>query len=178
MSTDLPAFRYHPDPLASGAIEPSDVECACCGKKRGFIYVGPVYGEHDLNDLLCPWCISDGSAVRKFDARFADDHPLRKANLAEHIVEEVSLRTPAFNSWQQEQWYAHCGDACAFHGDATVEEVANATTSTKAAWREEFGLTDEDWALATKNYHPRGPQAFYKFVCLHCGTVLLGWDCS
>jgi len=178
MSATLPSFQYHPDPLATGAIEASDVECACCRRHRGFIYGGPVYGEHDLHDLLCPWCIADGSAARQFDACFADDHPLHKAKLAQHIIEEVSLRTPAFHSWQQEQWYAHCNDACAFHGDASIEEVAHATEATKLAWREEFGLTEEDWALATRNYRPRGAQAFYKFVCLHCDTVILGWDCS
>ena len=178
MKTSLPTFRYHPEPLASGAVEPSNIECVCCNRKRGFIYVGPVYAERDLNDLLCPWCISDGSAAHQFDAGFADDRPLRKSNLAEHIIEEVNRRTPAFNAWQQEQWYAHCSDACAFHGDASVEEIANASEATKAAWREEFSLTEEDWSLITKDYLPHGYQAFYKFVCLHCGVVLLGWDCT
>lgn len=178
MSTPLPIFRYHPDPLASGVIEPSTTICSCCGEQRGFIYVGPVYGEHDLHDSLCPWCIADGSAAQKFDAGFADGHPLVKAKIAPQIIEEVSQRTPSFNSWQQEQWYAHCNDACAYRGDASIEDVANASESTKQAWREEFGLSEEDWELATRNYHPRGPQSFYKFVCLHCGAVLLGWDCS
>ena len=178
MSASLPTFRYHPDPLATGAVEPSEVECVCCNKKRGFIYVGPVYSERDLSDLLCPWCISDGSAARELGASFADDRPLRRSNLAQHIIKEINLRTPAFNAWQQEQWYAHCSDACAFHGDASVDEVVNASEATKAAWREEFGLTEEDWSLATKAYLPRGHQSFYKFVCLQCGVVLLGWDCT
>jgi len=38
---DLPTFRYHPDPLASGSIAASDAACACCNQHRGFIYTGP-----------------------------------------------------------------------------------------------------------------------------------------
>lgn len=178
MNTPLPIFRYHPNPTGSGVVEQSDLECVCCNRRRGYIYVGPVYGEHDLQDKLCPWCISDGAAAQKFEASFADANPLRKAKLTEGIIEEVNLRTPSFFSWQQEQWYAHCDDACAFHGDASIEEVANASETTKSAWREEFGLDEEDWLLATKGYRPRGHQSLYKFVCLHCGAVLLGSDCS
>lgn len=33
----LPHFRYHPDPLATGAIEASDTPCVCCGIRQGFI---------------------------------------------------------------------------------------------------------------------------------------------
>jgi uncharacterized protein CbrC (UPF0167 family) len=68
----LPVFRYHPDPLKSGSIVPSDAECRCCGKRRGYIYTGPVYAEADLDEALCPWCIADGSAHRTFDAGFVD----------------------------------------------------------------------------------------------------------
>lgn len=35
---DLPKFKYHPNPLVTGAIEPSEVACECCGKARGYIY--------------------------------------------------------------------------------------------------------------------------------------------
>jgi uncharacterized protein len=27
----LPFFRYHPDPLATGAIEPRQIDCLYCG---------------------------------------------------------------------------------------------------------------------------------------------------
>jgi uncharacterized protein CbrC (UPF0167 family) len=34
---DLPVFRYHPDPIASGSgsIIASHAQCACCGGRRG-----------------------------------------------------------------------------------------------------------------------------------------------
>ncbi|MFJ6686888.1 CbrC family protein [Streptomyces werraensis] len=38
MSADLPFFRYHPDPLASGFIRASTETCACCKANRGWIY--------------------------------------------------------------------------------------------------------------------------------------------
>ena len=37
---DLPVFRYHPDPIASGSIVASDAQRACCSARRGFIYTG------------------------------------------------------------------------------------------------------------------------------------------
>ncbi|NJM78348.1 MAG: hypothetical protein HC852_24435, partial [Acaryochloridaceae cyanobacterium RU_4_10] len=50
MSEELPQFRYHPAPLVTGMVEPSLVLCGCCQQVRGFIYVGPVYGEQDLQE--------------------------------------------------------------------------------------------------------------------------------
>jgi hypothetical protein len=50
MHPELPPFRYHPDPLATGAVKPSPIRCVCCGQQRGFVYVGPVYGEAELHE--------------------------------------------------------------------------------------------------------------------------------
>src|SRR5215212_4957530 len=91
---DLPTFRYHPDPLATGAIQPSEEECICCGEARGFIYTGPIYAEEDLDDSFCPWCIADGSAAEKFDATFTDLDALCFAKLPREVTEEVANRTP------------------------------------------------------------------------------------
>jgi uncharacterized protein CbrC (UPF0167 family) len=66
--TELPQFRYHPEPLATGEIEPSEDECLNCGQRRGYLYVGPVFAEKEIVDELCPWCIADGSAAARFDA--------------------------------------------------------------------------------------------------------------
>lgn len=146
--------------------------------ERGLIYAGPVYATLDLHESLCPWCIADGSAARKLGASFADDHPLLQAGVPHDIAEEVNLRTPAFTSWQQEQWLAHCGDACAFLGDASIQEVGGAGEETRLAWQKEYGLSANDWQHITEGYAPGGDPSFYKFKCLHCELVLLGWDCS
>ncbi len=178
MPDTLPRFRYHPAPLLTGVIEDSPKDCSCCGQPRGFIYVGPVYGEADLHSQLCPWCIADGSAARTLGASFADSYPLNRAGIAHSLIEEVNLRTPGYFSWQGESWLSHCADACEFHGNASIKDVANASEETKAAWRHEYKLDDKTWVRIAEHYQPKGHQAFYKFVCRHCGLVLLGWDCS
>jgi hypothetical protein len=50
MTEPLPSFRYHPDPVATGSIEPSDAVCRCCGRARGYIYAGPVCAEAVVNE--------------------------------------------------------------------------------------------------------------------------------
>ncbi|WP_412524086.1 CbrC family protein [Burkholderia sp. S-53] len=42
-SGSLPAFRYHPDPLATGSVIRSDARCVCCGDARGYVCAGPVH---------------------------------------------------------------------------------------------------------------------------------------
>lgn len=159
-------------------VKASDAVCICCHRARGFLYVGPVYSVQELNESLCPWCIADGSAAAKLGASFADSYPLQKAGVPETIVEEVSLRTPSYVSWQQESWLAHCNDACEFHGDAPAIEVANASEETLHQWQIEYNLTEKEWRQITDGYVPGGDSALYKFVCRHCKLVLFGWDCS
>jgi hypothetical protein len=71
----LPRFAYHPDPVGTGSIEPRDTSCVCCGQAYGWIYVGPVFAEDDIDDELCAWCIADGSAARRYQATFTDIYP-------------------------------------------------------------------------------------------------------
>src|SRR5688572_32860612 len=108
MSEAFPNFRYHSDPIATGSVEPSEAPCICCGRHRGFIYVGPVYSEAELNEALCPWCIDNGSAARTFDAAFTDRAGVgdygRWESVSDSTLDEVSMRTPGFNGWQQERW--------------------------------------------------------------------------
>ena len=175
---DFPAFTYHPDPIATGAVVPSDVVCICCDRSRGYSYVGPVYSVQDLNEALCPWCIADGSAAAKLDASFADSFPLIQAGISSEIVNEVHLRTPGYASWQQEEWLSHCNDACEFHGDASAVDVGNATSETRNDWLIRYKQDEKTWLWATDGYAPGGDSALYKFVCRHCRQVLLGWDLS
>lgn len=175
---NLPTFSYHPDPLATGMVVPGDATCVCCRSARGYVYVGPTFGPEDIEDELCPWCIADGSAAARFGASFADAHPLVTAGLADAIVAEVTERTPGYVSWQQDQWLVHCDDACAFLGDASVEDIANATADTRRAWETEYGMDAAAWEETTQGYEPGGNPAFYKFACRHCGAVRLGWDCT
>ncbi len=117
----IPKFKYHPDPIATGAIKKNDSQCECCGENRGYTYTATLYSPEEI-EFICPWCIADGSAAQKFDGMFCDDYPLIEANLNNSIIDEVTLRTPGFNSWQQEEWLVCCEDACEFHGDATKND--------------------------------------------------------
>ncbi|HXC54245.1 MAG TPA: CbrC family protein [Rhizomicrobium sp.] len=111
--TALPVFAYHPDPVASGSIKPSDAACRCCGQKRGYVYAGVPYCEEELEDALCPWCIADGAAHAKFGAEFTDAASFPDG-IAQAVIEEIAWRTPGFSGWQQEEWLGCCGDAAAF----------------------------------------------------------------
>jgi uncharacterized protein CbrC (UPF0167 family) len=171
----LPSFRYHPDPIASGSIIASAVACVCCESARGFIYTGPVSAKEDLENVLCPWCIADGSAAARFSAEFVD----RKAvggygdweSVPDEVVDEVTLRTPGFCGWQQEKWWTHCGDAAEFLGVAGSAELQlqwpGAIPAIRATMR--YGFTDWAEYLAALN-RDHGPTA-YVFRCRHCGLL-------
>lgn len=170
----LPAFAYHPDPILSGSIATSDANCACCGQPRGYIYTGPVYSEQDeLGDAICPWCIADGSAHEKFDATFVDDEGI-DGEIREEALDEVTTRTPGFNSWQSEQWMTCCGDAMAF-----VEPFGAAEVNGKYIRRQgdvmtyivhEMGISGgAATRLMNSLNREKGPTA-YLFQCRHCDT--------
>lgn len=63
-------FPYHPDPLATG----------------------PVYAVADLSHALCPWCVADGSAAARYEARFTEVDGRVPAD----VVRTVEQCTPDF----------------------------------------------------------------------------------
>jgi uncharacterized protein CbrC (UPF0167 family) len=168
---DLPIFQYHPDPIASGSIVASDAACACCGAQRGFVYAGPTYCEDELEDALCPWCIADGTAAKKFDASFTDP-----ACFADEIpratVEEIAFRTPGFSAWQQEKWLACCGDAAAFLEPAGHAEIRARHPRIEGALMMYIVHELEISGGAATRFlqsldRDHGPTA-YVFACRHC----------
>lgn len=118
----LPEFRFHPNPLMSGSVVYSPNACKCCRQARGVIYAGAVYADDDLQDSLCPWCIGDGSAFRKFGATFFDSEGLPDGIPAD-IAAEITERTPGFCTWQSGQWLECCGEPMAFLEPAGSTEV-------------------------------------------------------
>jgi uncharacterized protein len=168
VSADLPTFIYHPDPVATGSVVPSEAPCPVCGLDRGFAYVGPVSAVDEVEDL-CPWCIADGSAAAEFDAEFTDvdDAP---SSVPETVVDEIAHRTPGFAGWQQERWMYHCGDGEAFLGRVGRQELDGLRPEAHEAIRN-----------AASSVAPRGGAAAvlealnaetsptaYLFQCLHC----------
>lgn len=178
MSPSLPQFRYHPDPVKTGAIKASPAACVACGQNRGWIYALPIYTAEDVGGGICPWCIADGSAAAKFDATFVDDASI-VGEAPQKVVEEITLRTPSYHSWQGEAWLCHCNDACEAHGDATVEDLKQATPEAIDNWMTCFQGTSDDWLKSVSMFENNPIDCcFYKFVCRHCGIVLFTNDYS
>ncbi|MFF7730835.1 CbrC family protein [Streptomyces sp. NPDC008001] len=97
--------------------------CICCRRECGYTYRGPVYAAERLNGHLCPWCIADGSAADRFDARFTGGTGLGE-DVPHEVLEAVDRRTPGFAAWQEPQWFFHCGDGAAFLGLAGAAELS------------------------------------------------------
>ena len=57
----LPTFRYHPNPLETGAFEESvdGVTCDCCGQTTHVFYTAPFFAVENI-ECLCPECIASG----------------------------------------------------------------------------------------------------------------------
>ena len=173
---NLPKFKYHSDPIATGSIKSSNNVCECCGKDRGFISTGPAYSIEELRDCICPWCIYDGSAHDKFSVAFADIAGIggygRWEKVSKEIKETIAYRTPGFSGWQQEEWWTHCNDAADFLGPSGYEDLIEYGPEIESYFRNELGIEDEAvwnkyFLSLNKDY---GPTA-YVFRCIHCGKL-------
>jgi uncharacterized protein CbrC (UPF0167 family) len=161
-------------------VEASTTSCRCCGKARGFIYTGPVYAVEELNDELCPWCISDGSAATQFDAGFTDVGWGVPADVPRAVLDEVAKRTPGFAGWQQEHWLYHCADAAAFLGRVGHRELREHPEALDMIRHENsgFGWSDEEVESYLSALHADGDATAYLFRCLRCDRYLAYADMS
>jgi uncharacterized protein CbrC (UPF0167 family) len=171
----LPVFRYHPDPLATGAVQASATVCACCGLARGYVYAGPIYGPMDYDDRLCPWCLADGSAHVRLGVEFFDPVGVGGYGawqaVPESVVAEITQRTPSFSGWQQEQWFTHCGDAAAYLGRVGQAELMAHGPAAGAALRHSDDLEGHDWLTFLEALDKDGSPTGYLFRCLRCGAL-------
>jgi uncharacterized protein CbrC (UPF0167 family) len=170
--------------MATGSVEPSSAVCWCCGRERGYVYVGPVYTQSDVaEESLCPWCIADGSAHERSGAEFTDSAGIggyvHDILLPQSVVEDVAYRTPGFSGWQQERWLACCGDAAAFVGRAGWKELSNRWPDAIGSIQQNCGMADgDDWQSFSRNLDREGSPTAYIFQCLHCGRHLGYTDCD
>lgn len=170
---ELPAFAYHPDPVGTGSIKISKATCLCCHRTRDAIYQGPSYADEDLEDALCPWCIADGSAHRKFNVEFIE----LDGEVPGSVAEIVSFQTPGFPGWQQERWLTCCDDAAVFLGPAGFEELRDQWPEALTSIRDDSDMNEADWEDYLPLLHrERGPTA-YVFRCRHCGALRGYSDC-
>jgi uncharacterized protein len=173
---NLPAFRYHPDPVGNGVIVQESTKCPACGKKRPYQYVGPFYSEEEIEGI-CPWCIADGSAAEKFDAEFQDAASCEPVSDPDRLL-ELTTRTPGYSGWQQEVWLSHCDDFCAFIGCVgwpEIETVADDLKDDIEEIQRQMQMTPEQFQDSLVN---GGSHQGYLFRCLHCGKHRLTTDCD
>lgn len=180
---NLPTLKYHPDPIATESIKPSDTHCECCGQQRGYVYVGPVFSVEELSECICPWCIADGSAHAKFDAEFTDAAGVggysKTPVVPDAVIEEVAFRTPGFSGWQQEHWLACRGDAAAFVGRAGRAELERRWADAVPSIQQECGMVNgPDWQDYFRALDKDGSPTAYVFQCLHCGRHLGYSECD
>jgi uncharacterized protein CbrC (UPF0167 family) len=161
---DLPHFRFHPDPLKSGSVVASAKKCLCCKQAGGYIYSGPVYTEHDVENALCPWCIADGKAHTKFDVTFTDYEDIAD-DILPPLVDEIAQRTPGFSSWQQNRWLSADGEPAAFIEPAGFEEIRTKYRRLEADLMphivHEHGISGSAASRLLQSLHrDRGPTAY------------------
>ena len=171
---DLPVFVYHPDPVATGSIVPSDKTCLVCGRARGFIYTVATLGPGSVDDI-CPWCIADGSAHEKFEVQFSDWDGVGGYgdwdDVPPEVRDEIVFRTPGFAGWQQEKWFTHCGDGAAFLGAMGREQVESLGEEASEAVRIESGFSGDEWDEYFQSLNAQHGPTAYLFRCRHCGKL-------
>lgn len=165
-------FKYHPDPIATGAFETGEtVTCPCCGKQTDVYYTAPFYAEEDVENL-CPECIASGAAAEKFDGYFLD--PAAAEGVSDNAkVDELVLQTPSFHSWQEPMWIAHCDDFCAFLGTKTWEEAEKMGIASDI--EENYSEEDTGWSFEEAREHMEN-NGDPVFKCLHCGKYFIYLD--
>ena len=133
----LPEFPLYEPGALRRVLARSKDPCAACGQVRGIVYTGPVYCKTQ-EPRVCPWCVADGTAAAKFDATFNDGlHPDCDEEGAEGELRHVEERTPGFEGWQCIHWWACCGRACRFLGEASAQRV-------RVEWRDLIPLLHEN----------------------------------
>lgn len=175
---DLPRLTYFDDPVAAKCFERSDAPCLCCGRVRGWLYTGVIYGRRDDEPRVCPWCVADGSAARAWkDGIFNSIDE----NVPAEVREEVEKRTPGFATWQTLIWPVCCRDACVFRGYAQYAELTEKWPEAGKALLSTYQVgwlgpqTPEEFLGWFKNECDPGA---YAFQCRHCGKFHVPWDIS
>jgi uncharacterized protein CbrC (UPF0167 family) len=173
----LPVFKYHPDPLATGSVkEAADTPCLGCNRIRGYIYSGAVFTEKNfiLEDNLCPWCIADGTAAKRFGATF--NYAGMMEDVSPEVRQEIEERTPGFNGWQQETWLACCNDGAAFLGVVGAKELKRdfpeAIPAVKKHIKDDYDLSGADLQEFFDGLTKDDEPSAYLFRCLHCKSYL------
>ncbi|HBB56227.1 MAG TPA: hypothetical protein DCZ49_08600 [Hyphomonadaceae bacterium] len=146
IAESLPHFAFFVDPFKDDAFERSEEACACCGKPRGWRATCGIYSEADP-DTICPWCVADGSAARKFRGHF---NTLETVDgLSQEHAKAITERTPLPLTWQDFDWPCADGEPCVYLGHVRGDVLFEENDAAKiAACREAVAAFYEDEAEA------------------------------
>lgn len=172
--TDLPTFKYNPNAVKLGIINKERTTCPVCGQHRDYVYQGPFYCIEDVEGI-CPWCIKDGSAAKKYNGEFQDAASCDTVDNHEYLI-ELTTRTPGYSGWQQERWLSHCGDFCAlkdYVGWKEIKDLKEELTDDLNQIKADYSLTQEELEKYLVN---NGGMQGYLFQCLHCKQHRLAID--
>lgn len=171
---EIPSFKYNPDPIKARVIEKRKAVCPVCNKETQYVYVGPFFSKEEVENI-CPWCIKDGSAAKKYDGEFQDGCSCEEVESVEYL-DELIHRTPGYFGWQQEKWLSHCEDFCAFIdyvGWKEIKHIADELEDDIALIKDQMGMTQEEFEESFVN---GGSHQGYLFKCVVCGKHRLTSD--
>ena len=158
-----PDFKFSPNAYAIDVFKEEAGVCDVCGQTRNLKYDSSFYSVEEP-EYLCPWCIADGSAAKKYNGEFNDyagieGAPAAEGNGAGAITKEDALET---------------GQPCAFLDYADSATIRPLLTELEEDIEEagfdrkfvEDALTKDGWLVG------------YLFQCLTCKTHRLHIDCD
>lgn len=174
----IPEFKYHPDPIKTGAFSQGEYrKCDCCNESTNIWYSEPFYTAKDGIECLCPNCIANGMAASKFDGEFQDPESTDRVSNPDKL-DELIHRTPGYFGWQQEYWIAHCDDYCAFVGYVGWKELVDMGIDGQIEKNYDQNLNGFDIKDVKECMYNEGGMQGYLFRCLHCGAHFLYVDCD
>lgn len=168
----LPRFRYHPDPISTGAFKEGEAEvCPCCETECTVYYSIRPYCVENVENL-CPDCIASGRAAEKYKASFVADAE-EDGEISKEMIDTLFHRTPGYISWQGEYWLSCCGEYCAYLGTVGTRELKELGIADQVLSEYESRNEFEDVELYLEK---DGSLCGYLFQCLHCGKHHLWVD--
>ena len=187
----LPNFKYHPDPLGTEMFRQDGPKtCCCCGRQTDIWYDGPYYGDRNLNDdtgdddempyekmdFLCPDCIADGSAARKYQCMFQADELVGEKPEDADKQDEWLHHTPGYYCWQEPLWYTHCGDYCEFLGSVGWKEIEKMGLEDEIADTYDENVNGFEFSFVREGTYQHGHVQCFLFRCRHCGRHFITVD--
>lgn len=172
----LPKFTYFPDPIKVGAITKDPGVCDCCGRHSDWNCPKGIYSRHTV-DRLCPWCVADGSAAKKFKGSFQDLHDVPQS-VPKSVKYEVNSCTPGFETWQGNTWLFSEKDAMIFVGEVNGKELLakNNRAQIQACMSMDHSPFENEGELS--DIVPAGSPAVYMFQDRKSGEYHAYWDCD